>query len=76
MNIVLYMFLFVTGFVLGFIAACLGVLRLKAGVLQIDRSDPDDAPYPFLRSDMPIEELSRRKVILLDVKNENFVSQK
>lgn len=67
----------IIGFAIGFVAACLGVLRLKVGVLQIDRSDPTDPPYPFLRisKDNSIEELSKRKFVLLEVRNENFISQ-
>lgn len=67
----------IIGFAIGFVCACLGVLRLKVGVLQIDRSDPSDPPYPFLRIDRDnsIEELSQRKYVLLEVKNENFISQ-
>ena len=65
------------GFAIGFVSACIGVLSLKVGVLQIDRSDPSEPPYPFLRisRDSSIEELSNRKYVLLEVKNENFVSQ-
>lgn len=67
----------IVGVAIGFIVACVGILRLKVGVLQIDRSDPSDPPYPFLRIDRDnsIEELSRRKYVLLEVKNENFISQ-
>ena len=63
------------GFAIGFISACIGMLRLKIGVLQIDRSDPSEPPYAFLRAHKPIEEISRRKYVLLEVKNENFISQ-
>jgi hypothetical protein len=67
----------VIGFIIGFICACLGVLSLKVGVLQIDRSDPSEPPYPFLRisRDSSIDRLSQRKFVLLAVKNENFISQ-
>lgn len=67
----------IIGFAVGFVAASIGVLSLKVGILQIDRSDPSDPPYPFLRIDRyrSIDELSRRKYVLLEVKNENFISQ-
>lgn len=67
----------IIGFAVGFIAACIGVLNLKVGTLQIDRSDPSEPPYPFLRisKSSSIEELSNRKYVLLEVKNENFISQ-
>lgn len=65
------------GFGIGFVSACIGVLKLKVGTLQIDRSDPTEPPYPFLRisKDSSIEELSQRKYVLLEVRNENFISQ-
>lgn len=67
----------IIGFAIGFICACVGVLSLKVGVLQIDRSDPGEPPYPFLRisRDNSIERLSQRKYILLEVVNEDFISQ-
>ena len=66
------------GFAVGFICACVGVLSLKVGVLQIDRSDPTEPPYAFLRiaKTNSIEAISQRKYVLLEVKNENFISQK
>lgn len=67
----------ILGFAAGFVCACICVLRLKVGTLQIDRSDPSEPPYPFLRisRDSSIDELSRRKFVLLEVRNENFISQ-
>lgn len=67
----------VIGFAIGFVVACIGVLSLKVGILQIDRSDPSEPPYPFLRitKDNSVEALSQRKYVLLEVKNENFISQ-
>lgn len=65
----------IIGFAIGFISACIAVLRLKVGVLQIDRSDPSEPPYPFLRGIKSIDDISRRKYVLLEVKNENFISQ-
>ena len=67
----------IVGFGVGFVCACIGVLRLKIGVLQIDRSDPSDPPYPFLviQKHTSIEEISRRNYVLLEVRNENFISQ-
>lgn len=67
----------VIGFAIGFVCACIGVLSLKIGVLQIDRSDPSEPPYTFLRIDRSnsIEQISQKKYVLLEVKNENFISQ-
>lgn len=63
------------GFIVGFISACIGVLRLKIGTLRIDRSDPSDEPYMFLEVSKNVGDISGRKMVLLDVRNENYISQ-
>lgn len=67
----------IVGIAIGFVGTCIGVLRLKVGKLQIDRSDPSEPPYPFLRIEKchSIEQLSQRKYVLLEVVNKNFISQ-
>lgn len=66
----------ILGFGIGFSCACFGVLSLKIGTLRIDRSDPTEAPYMFLEISKDVGDISGRKYVLLDVKNENYVSQK
>jgi hypothetical protein len=66
----------ILGFAIGFVFACLGVLSLKIGTLRIDRSDPTEAPYMFLEISKDVGDISGRKYVLLDVKNENYISQK
>lgn len=63
------------GFVVGFVAACIGVLGLKIGTLRIDRSDPSDNPYMFLEITKGVGDISNRKYVLLDVQNANYISQ-
>lgn len=65
----------ICGFVIGFISACIAVLRLKIGALRIDRSDPTEEPYMFLEVSKDVGDISKRKMVLLEVKNENFISQ-
>ena len=63
------------GFAIGFISASLAVLKLKVGTLRIDRSDPTENPYMFLEISKDVSDISSRKYVLLNVKNENFISQ-
>lgn len=65
----------IIGFGIGFISACIGVLRLKIGTLKIDRSDPTEPPYMFLEISKGVGDVSNRKYVLLDVRNENYISQ-
>ena len=65
----------ILGFVLGFACASLGVLSLKVGTLRIDRSDPNEAPYMFLEISKDVGDISGRKMVLMDVSNENYISQ-
>lgn len=65
----------VIGFAVGFVFACLGVLGLKIGTLRIDRSDPDEEPYMFLEINKGVGDISNRKYVLMEVSNENFISQ-
>lgn len=65
----------IIGFAVGFISACIGVLSLKVGSLRIDRSDPTEAPYMFLEIDKDVGDISGRKMVLLNVRNENYISQ-
>ena len=46
------------------------------GDLRIDESDPDDKPYLFLELKSMPNNLKSRKQVTLNVKAENYVSQK
>lgn len=70
------LFYILIGFAIGFICACITMLSLKVGTLRVDRSDPTEAPYLFLELSKEVGDISGRKYVLLDVKNENFISQK
>lgn len=72
MNILLAAIL---AFALGFICACIGVLSLKIGTLRIDRSDPSEEPYMFLEITKGVGDISSRKYVMLEVSNENYISQ-
>lgn len=64
------------GFVIGFLSACIAVLRLKIGTLRVDQSDPEDEPYMFLELSKNMGDITNRKYVLLDVRHENYISQK
>lgn len=66
----------ILGFVAGFISACIAVLRLKIGTLRVDQSDPNDEPYMFLEISRNTGDFTDRKYVLLDVRHENYISQK
>ena len=63
------------GVAVGFIFAVL-ILKVKSvGKLRVDRSDPSDNPYLFLELSRGVNQISGRKYVILEVKNENFISQ-
>lgn len=50
--------------------------KQSVGHLRIDRSEPDESPRPFLElKGTTINEISQKKVILLKVINENYLSR-
>ncbi len=49
--------------------------RKAVGILRIDKSD-SDGPYLFLEIKQGIGDIATRKTVLLEVKQENFLSQK
>lgn len=65
----------ILSFAIGYICACIGVLRLNIGTLRIDRSDPNEAPYMFLEVTKGVGDISSRKYVMLEVSNENYISQ-
>ena len=68
--------LFLGGVVLGsIISAAINKMR-SIGALRIDQSDPADKPYMFLEIKRGVEDISRRKLVVLKVKRENFIPHK
>ncbi len=49
------------------------VCRKPMGKLRIDRSDASDKPYMFLELSASVGDVSRKKYIILEVSNENFI---
>lgn len=74
--VLLVVFALVVGFVLGIVAAIFMYRVKRAGTLRIDRSDPTEPPYIFLELDKGVGDISRKKNVILKVKNENYISQK
>ena len=66
----------IVAFGLGFIAARLFYRKSPIGVLRIDESDPYDGPYLFLELDSKPDSFKNKKQVTLNVKAENYVSQK
>lgn len=69
--------IFLIGVVCGFVGcmALMAVVSLCSpsdGYLRVDRSDGD--PYLFLEVSKPVEELSNKKSVIFQVKNEDFLS--
>lgn len=66
-----------------FIGIFIGTERMRKAVeegsvghLRIDRSEPDEPARPFLElKDATIESISRKKIVVLKVVNENYLSQ-
>lgn len=65
----------VLGIALNSICFYVYVRRQKAGKLRIDRSDPSENPYLFLEATISVGEISRKKYVVFQVSNENFISQ-
>ena len=50
--------------------------KQSVGHLRIDRSEPDEPPRPFLElKGTTINDISQKKVILLKLINENYLSR-
>ena len=74
----------IIGVIIGlFLGVFIGLRRMRkaiekqsVGHLRIDRSEPDEPPRPFLElKGTTINEVSQKKVILLKVINENYLSR-
>lgn len=53
------------------------ISRIKSvGILRVDTSDPDDNPYLFLELSKGLNEICRRKYVVLKVCIKSFLPQK
>ena len=77
--VVEFVVIFISGVLIG-CAIASAIFRLKTdkvdGILNIDRSDPDDGPYPFLELTKSLNDLSRKKYVTFKVENKNYISPK
>jgi hypothetical protein len=73
------------GIVIGlFLGMFIGMERMRkaiedqsVGHLRIDRSEPDEPPKPFLEvnSGTSIDDISKKRFVILKVSNENYLSR-
>lgn len=68
---------FVIGVFAGlFLAAFLFRRKPAIGALRVDTSDPQDGPYLFLELTENMDKVMKSRQVTLDVKLENYISQK
>lgn len=65
------------GFMLGLVASRLLQRRRYAGVLRLDRSDPDEAPYLFLlvEPNGGMDRIMRGGEVIFKAETKNFVAR-
>lgn len=63
----------IIGVIIGFAISIAGFFFHSIGALRIDKSDPTDKPYMFLEIKRGIGDISRRKFVVLRVKQEDFI---
>lgn len=71
-----FVLIFIVGFFVGMGVVLIAYRTYYVGTLRIDRSDPNEPPYMFLELDKGVGDISRKKNVILKVKNENYISQK
>lgn len=71
-----FVLIFIVGFLIGTGVVLIAYRTYSVGALRIDRSDPSEPPYIFLELDKGVGDISRKKNVILKVKNENYISQK
>lgn len=71
-----FVLIFIAGFLIGTGVVLIAYRTYFVGALRIDRSDPSEPPYIFLELDNGVGDISRKKNVILKVKNENYISQK
>jgi energy-converting hydrogenase Eha subunit F len=65
---------FILGFAVGFMLAQIILVPKVVGVLRVDRSDPDEAPYLFLECEKTPD--LNQKYVTFEVLHKNYISQK
>lgn len=76
MQLVIFALGCMVGAVIGYIVAySLINHRMTVGALRVDRSIPDEEPMIFLEIYRGVGDITQRKRVALDVKNENYLSQ-
>ena len=74
MEVILVLLGILIGFGIGF-GVCLATTRSKpSGCVRVIYSDMEEQPMLFLNSDISIYELSQKKQVTYEVKNENYIS--
>lgn len=66
--------LFILGVFVGIVFTCARFASRLIGNLNIDRSDPSEAPYLFCELKKPIDSFARKKYVLMQVTNRNYIS--
>lgn len=75
--IIAFILAFVLGFLIGILRASRAFRKPSAGNLRVDTSDQQDGPYMFLElTEAGAKSLKTAKQVTLDVKLENYISQK
>ena len=64
------------GILIGIVISLVSLFFCLVGTLRIVQSDPLDNPYMFLEIKKRIDDISRRKVVILRVQREDFIPHK
>ncbi len=65
----------IIGIVIGFAVSFIICRKRPVGFLRIDKSD-SDGPYLFLELKKSVNEIIAQKIVLLEVKREDFIPHK
>ena len=68
--------IFAGGIIVGCLIAFISMRLRSIGCLRIDSSDPDDGPYLFLEATREVRDFRNKKFVVLDVRDENYISHK
>lgn len=70
----LILIMFAVGVIVGSVATQLILWSKRVGNLRVDTSDPD-GPYLFLELTKGLESVTKKDIVVLKVREENFISQ-